>query len=107
MTKTIFEAVKASGVRALVSAGWGGLGGQEVPEGVFILGNVPHDWLFTMVAAVVHHGGAGTTAIGLLNGRPTVVVPFFGDQQFWGDMVAKAGGGPPPYVPVPTSVREG
>lgn len=64
----------------------GGLGGVEVPPHVFILGNIPHDWLFDKerVSAVVHHGGAGTTAIGLAKGRPTVVVPFFGDQGFWG-----------------------
>jgi UDP:flavonoid glycosyltransferase YjiC (YdhE family) len=51
-----------------------------------MLGNIPHDWLFDgdRVTAVVHHGGAGTTAIGLAKGRPTVVVPFFGDQGFWG-----------------------
>ena len=51
-----------------------------------MLGNIPHDWLFDeeRVSAVVHHGGAGTTAIGLAKGRPTVVVPFFGDQAFWG-----------------------
>lgn len=51
-----------------------------------MLGNIPHDWLFDneRVAAVVHHGGAGTTAIGLAKGRATVVVPFFGDQGFWG-----------------------
>ncbi|WVF67372.1 hypothetical protein IAT40_002127 [Kwoniella sp. CBS 6097] len=99
MTKTIFDAVKAAGVRALVSAGWGGLGGCEVPENVFILkGNIPHDWLFAegRVSAVCHHGGAGTTAIGLRNGLPTIVVPFFGDQMFWGNMIHKAGAGPAP-----------
>jgi hypothetical protein len=101
MTSTIFEAVKASGVRALVSAGWGGLGGKDVPDNVFILGNVPHDWLFTKVSrslpraklwmcllpvvnltyplyfwkvsAVCHHGGAGTCSVGLLNGKATIV----------------------------------
>lgn len=64
----------------------GGLGGVAIPPHVFILGNVPHDWLFDneRVSAVVHHGGAGTTAVGLAKGRPTVVVPFFGDQGFWG-----------------------
>lgn len=76
--------MKESGVRALVSAGWGGLGGVDIPSNVFIMGNVPHDWLFDKVAAVVHHGGAGTTAIGLKKGCPTLVVPFFGDQHFWG-----------------------
>lgn len=98
MSKTIFEATKQAGVRALVSAGWGGLGGAEVPEHAFMLGNVPHDWLFSSdrVAAVVHHGGAGTAAIGLANGRPTVVVPFFGDQTFWGEMIHRAGAGPEP-----------
>jgi UDP:flavonoid glycosyltransferase YjiC (YdhE family) len=98
LTKLIFEAVKKTGVRALVSKGWGGLGGDEigVPEGVFMLGNCPHDWLFKRVSCVVHHGGAGTTAAGIATGRPTVVVPFFGDQAFWGSMVARAGAGPPP-----------
>ncbi|KAL2063252.1 hypothetical protein VTL71DRAFT_5057 [Oculimacula yallundae] len=100
MTKLIFEAVKKAGVRALVSKGWGGLGADDlgIPEGVFMLGNVPHDWLFQHVSAVVHHGGAGTTAAGIATGKPTVVVPFFGDQPFWGAMVARAGAGP---VPIP------
>lgn len=98
MTTMIFEAVKKTGKRALVSKGWGGLGADElgVPEGVFMLGNVPHDWLFQHVSCVVHHGGAGTTAAGIAAGRPTVVVPFFGDQPFWGAMTAKAGAGPAP-----------
>jgi UDP:flavonoid glycosyltransferase YjiC (YdhE family) len=84
MTKLIFEAVKMTGQRALVSKGWGGLGAEElgVPADVFMLGNVPHDWLFKKVSCVVHHGGAGTTAAGIACGRPTVVVPFFGDQPF-------------------------
>ncbi|KAI4790548.1 UDP-Glycosyltransferase/glycogen phosphorylase [Aureobasidium sp. EXF-8845] len=61
-----------------------------------MLGNVPHDWLFPRCSAVVHHGGAGTMAIGIALGKPTVVVPFFGDQPFWGEMVARAGAGPSP-----------
>ncbi|KAJ6546815.1 glycosyltransferase family 1 protein [Mycena capillaripes] len=98
MTETIFEATAQAGVRALVSAGWGGLGGKSIPSHIFILGNVPHDWLFDKdrVSAVVHHGGAGTTAVGLAKGRPTLVVPFFGDQLFWGQMIHKAGAGPEP-----------
>src|ERR1700712_1054285 len=98
MTTMIFEAVKKSGQRALVSKGWGGVGADElgIPEGVFMLGNVPHDWLFKHVSCVVHHGGAGTTAAGITAGRPTLVIPFFGDQPFWGAMVHRAGAGPEP-----------
>lgn len=98
MTKMIFAAVKKAGVRALVSKGWGGIGADElgIPENVFMLGNIPHDWLFKHVSCVVHHGGAGTTAAGVALGRPTVVVPFFGDQPFWGAMIARAGAGPEP-----------
>jgi UDP:flavonoid glycosyltransferase YjiC (YdhE family) len=98
MTKMIFEAVKKTGQRALVSKGWGGIGADElgIPEGVFMLGNCPHDWLFKQVSCVVHHGGAGTSAAGISSGRPTVVVPFFGDQPFWGSMIARAGAGPKP-----------
>jgi len=100
MTTMIFDAVKKAGVRALVSKGWGGLGKGDmyVPEAVFMLGNIPHDWLFKRVSCVVHHGGAGTTAAGIALGKPTVIVPFFGDQPFWGAMIARAAAGP---VPVP------
>lgn len=101
MTEMIFDAVKLTGQRALVSKGWGGLGGDALtnkPDGVFMLGNCPHDWLFQHVSAVVHHGGAGTMSAGIALGKPTVIVPFFGDQPFWGAMVARAGAGP---LPVP------
>jgi hypothetical protein len=99
-TKMIFEAVKMAGVRALVSKGWGGLGGNDIaPDNIFMLDNTPHDWLFPRVSAVVHHGGAGTTAIGLKCAKPTMIVPFFGDQPFWGAMVAKAKAGAHECIP--------
>ncbi|RDW61435.1 hypothetical protein BP5796_11327 [Coleophoma crateriformis] len=98
MTQLIFKAVRKTGARALVSKGWGGFGENEPskPDSVFMLGNCPHDWLFKHVSCVVHHGGAGTTAAGIALGRPTVIVPFFGDQPFWGAMVSNAGAGPKP-----------
>ncbi|KAH7231729.1 uncharacterized protein BKA55DRAFT_713390 [Fusarium redolens] len=88
LTAILVDAVKATGVRAIISKGW--------------------------ITAVIHHGGAGTTACGLLNGKPTVIVPFFGEcvpstrsisnaananmasQPFWGTMVHAAGAGPMP-----------
>ncbi|KZT54368.1 glycosyltransferase family 1 protein [Calocera cornea HHB12733] len=96
LTNLIFEATKQAGVRALVSAGWGGLGSGPLPSHIFILGNVPHDWLFSRCSIVCHHGGAGTAAAGLRAGRPTIVVPWFGDQLFWGQMIERQGAGPAP-----------
>lgn len=98
MMELVFEAVRKTSQRAILSKGWGGMGAgiDHMPSGIFMIGNVPHDWLFKHVSCVVHHGGAGTTASGIAAGRPTVVVPFFGDQAFWGAMIARAGAGPDP-----------
>ena len=46
LTKIVFEAVKKTGQRALVSKGWGNLGADEVPDNILMIGNCPHDWLF-------------------------------------------------------------
>lgn len=80
MTTMILEAIQLAGVRAVVSRGWSKLGnGRSNGKDVLFLGDCPHEWLFQHVAAVIHHGGAGTTACGLLNGKPTAIVPFFGE----------------------------
>lgn len=65
---------------------------------MFVIGEIPHDWLFERVACIVHHGGAGTTAAATAMGKPSVIVPFFGDQSFWGAMVWKSGIGPRPIA---------
>lgn len=99
-TKLIFKAVDKAGVRALVNKGWGGFGDEgHTPDNIHMLGNTPHDWLFPRCAAVVHHGGAGTTAIGLKLAKPTMIVPFFGDQPFWGAMVAEKKAGAHECIP--------
>lgn len=80
LTATILDAVRATGTRAIVSRGWSKLGGDSPGDDqVFFLGDCPHEWLFQHVTAVIHHGGAGTTACGLLNAKPTTIVPFFGE----------------------------
>jgi sterol 3beta-glucosyltransferase len=97
LSENVIAALKKSGKRALVSPGWAKLGeGMNLPPTIKLIGAVPHDWLFTKCSGVVHHGGAGTTAAGLKAGCPTLVVPFFGDQPFWGSCVAKMGVGPEP-----------
>jgi len=92
----VVEAVREAGVRAVIATGWDGLGDVEGGDETMVIERAPHRWLFPRVAAVVHHGGAGTTAAGLLAGRPTVVCPFQGDQHFWGAAVHRAGAGPEP-----------
>ncbi|OTA99236.1 glycosyltransferase family 1 protein [Hypoxylon sp. CI-4A] len=91
----VLSAVNAAGVRAIVSKGWSKLSGEPSPD-IFYIDDCPHEWLFQHVSAVIHHGGAGTTACGLKYGRPTAIVPFFGDQFFWGTVVSEANAGPPP-----------
>lgn len=105
MSTIILQAVQVTGVRAIISRGWSNLDGPSTPN-VFYLDDCPHEWLFQHVSAVVHHGGAGTTACGLLNGRPTTIIPFFGDQPFWGRMVAASGAGPEPVHHKDLDVRQ-
>jgi sterol 3beta-glucosyltransferase len=119
MTKCVIEAVKESGVYAIISKGWSDrLSSKKhdshVPEApvvhprIFNVTSVPHDWLFQRIDAACHHGGAGTTGASLrgvyqdsetlvifsfysLAGIPTVIKPFFGDQYFWADRVETLG----------------
>ena len=106
MTRYVVEAIVQSGVYAILSKGWSDRlvknpgdtaeVSEPLPKQIYPISSIPHDWLFNRVSAVVHHGGAGTSAAGIKAGKPTVVVPFFGDQPFWGAMIAKAGAGPKP-----------
>jgi len=75
------------------------MGQADLPDTVFRVEDVPHDWLFERVRATIHHGGAGTTSASLRAGVPTLVVPFFADQPFWGWRVAALGVGPAPISP--------
>ncbi|KAI9314558.1 hypothetical protein BX666DRAFT_2020162 [Dichotomocladium elegans] len=100
LTRTIIDAVLLSNVRAIVSKGWSSRLNsstdtdallQNYPDTIMSVQALPHDWLFPRMRAVVHHGGAGTTAAGLRAGVPMVIKPFFADQFFWGDRVQEMG----------------
>lgn len=94
LTELIAAAVNRAGVRAVVQAGWAGL--APVGDGILLVGDLPHDWLFPRVAAVVHHAGAGTTGAGLRAGVPAVLVPILLDQPFWAARLHQLGVAPPP-----------
>ena len=95
-TEVALKALDATGLRAVMLTGWGGLCGRSLSDRVFVARSVPHDWLFPRSAAVIHHGGAGTTAAALRAGVPALVVPFSGDQFLWGRRVFSLGLGPRP-----------
>jgi sterol 3beta-glucosyltransferase len=92
----VVQALARAGQRAILLSGWGGLSQADLPDTCLMVDAVPHAWLFPRVAAVVHHGGAGTTAAGLRAGVPSIIVPLHGDQPFWGRRVAELGVGPAP-----------
>jgi sterol 3beta-glucosyltransferase len=92
----VLQALARTQQRAIILSGWSGLHKADLPGSVFMLDTIPFSWLFPRVAAVVHHGGAGTTSAGLRAGVPSIVIPFMGDQPFWGQRVAELGVGPEP-----------
>lgn len=97
LTALVSEALAKSGQRAVLGGGWGALDGtMPSSERVCFVKDVPHHWLLPKMAAIVHHGGAGTTGEALRSGVPSVVVPFGFDQTFWGQRTAALGVGVSP-----------
>jgi sterol 3beta-glucosyltransferase len=99
-TDHLLRALLGAGQRVVLATGWGGLtatsGATGPSDQVHTIEAVPHGWLFPRTAAVIHHGGSGTTSAGLAAGRPTLICPYLGDQPFWGHRVHVLGAGPPP-----------
>jgi len=95
-TQILRQALAIWGGRAIVSRGWGGINADDLPDTVFAVDEAPHDKLFPLMSAVVHHGGAGTTAASLRAGKPTFTLPQAYDQRYWGRRVRALGCGPAP-----------
>ncbi len=94
LTQLAVEALQRSGQRGILLSGWGGLSAESLPDTVYMVNDISHDWLFPQVAAAVHHGGAGTTGASLQAGIPTIITPFLLDQYAWSKVVVGLGVGP-------------
>lgn len=83
--RLIVDAVRRAGVRAVLASGGGGLRTEPArqTDDVLLVDQVPHDWLLPRTAAVMHAGGAGTTAAAAAAGRPQLIWPFHVEQRFW------------------------
>lgn len=94
VSATLVEAVHRSGLRAVLQAGWADLGADLDHGHIHVAGDVPHEWLFPQAAAVVHHGGSGTTAAVLRAGVPQVIVAHIADQPAWATTMVQQGVSP-------------
>jgi vancomycin aglycone glucosyltransferase len=102
IVRVAIEAIRAQGRRALVTCGWADLALIDDRDDCFAVGEVNQQALFGRVAAVVHHGGAGTTTTATRAGAPQVVVPQWTDQPYWAGRVADLGIGAAHDGPTPT-----
>lgn len=92
----IVNAARCAGRRVVISRFWQAPRAAEYGDDVFFIQKYPHRQLFPKMAAIVHHGGAGTTATAAISGVPQVVVPHILDQYYWGEQIRQSGLGPPP-----------
>ncbi len=91
--RLLIEAARALGLRSIISQGWANLSPRVAGTDCISIGDVNHEKLFPRVAAVTHHGGAGTTTAAVRAGRTQVVVPHLYDQYYWARRVQKLGVG--------------
>jgi UDP:flavonoid glycosyltransferase YjiC (YdhE family) len=92
----IVNAARCAGRRVVISRFWQTPSAEAYGDDVFFIEKYPHRQLFPKMAAIVHHGGAGTTATAAISGVPQVVVPHILDQYYWGERIRRSGLGPPP-----------
>lgn len=103
MSATISEALRAAHLRGVLQAGWSGLAHHDAH--LISIEDVPHEWLFPRMSAIVHHGGAGTTHAALWAGKSSLIVPFMADQPFWARRLTDLGVNVPPIAPKKITVE--
>ncbi|MEY2970843.1 MAG: hypothetical protein RLZZ599_1216 [Bacteroidota bacterium] len=95
VAKAIIATSKSLNQAIIVNTSWGGIEINEaLPENMFAVNDIPYDWLFERVCAVVHHGGSGTTHSALRYNKPQLILPHIADQFLWNKLIHKAGIGP-------------
>lgn len=101
--RVAIDAVRAHGRRLILSHGWADLALADDRDDAFAIGDVNQQALFPRLAAVIHHGGAGTTTAAARAGAPQLVVPQLADQPYWASRVAALGVGAAHDGPAPTA----
>jgi vancomycin aglycone glucosyltransferase len=91
--RVLIEAARAVGFRSILSQGWANLTPSDTGNDCLSIGDVNHEKLFPRVAAIVHHGGAGTTTAAVRAGRAQVIIPHNYDQFYWAHRVHQLGVG--------------
>ena len=83
------KAVKLAGCRAIIQTSSEHYPAGSQIDNIYFIGKHPHQPVFKHCAAVVHHGGAGTTHAATRSGCPSVVIPFMDEQLFWARQLQK------------------
>lgn len=96
ITDLLVAALRRVGRRAIIQQGWSGLATRELPSSIHAAGFVPHNYLFSHAACIVHHGGGGTAAAAFRAGVPSIFVPHAADQPMWAQLVHEMGCSVPP-----------
>jgi sterol 3beta-glucosyltransferase len=96
LQRALLVGLRQAGQRAVILTGWDGWKAADPGLDLLFLKSAPHEWLFPRCAAIIHHGGAGTTAAALRSGQPNLVLPLAADQPFWARRIHASGASPAP-----------
>lgn len=94
-TEAFIEAFKKLKIPAIINTAGGGLMEiKDTPDSIFFTQSIPYDWVLPKATAVIHHGGAGTTHLGVKYACPSLIFPHIIDQYFWNNTLVDLGIGP-------------
>jgi len=95
-TRAIIEVLDRNKIPAIINTASGGLvrPDQYHSEYILFVSNIPYDWILPRIYGIIHHGGSGTTHMGLKYGCATMIIPHILDQFVWNRIVARTGAGP-------------